>query len=225
MEHTTQATLDRHLARNARVDIANWRIANLQNQVALINAGEPKAAGFIVDLLADTSVEELDDTQLQHVIKCSTHGILRSFGYEGAKSPRGLSITPFHTALLYKVKREFGDASVRLGVRDGYRGFLNTTQIRRFYSEEAQRLIRRLLNAMPDTGYRVDAKDYGKNIVLNAWYNNQQYIALHDQVVQHINASLRRDGKPDLFEREDGTFHDSYQLRGGPSGGIFVLKN
>lgn len=216
------------LATQARADIASWRVANLQNQVALINAGEPKAADFIVDLLADTSVEELDDAQLQHVIKCSTHGILRSFGYEGAKSPRGLSITPFHTALLYQVKAEFGNDAVRLGVQGGFRGFRNTTDIRRFYSEEAQRLIRRLLSAHHDTGYSVDAKNYGKGIILEAWYNNRLYVADHDQVVQHINASLCRDGKPDLFARiatGDSEFHDTYQLRGGANGGLFILKN
>lgn len=215
-----------HLATQAKIDIVKWRATNMHNQAAATLAGQPKSHDFIIDLVADTSIEELEDAKLHHLIRCCTAGILRSFGYEGAKTPRGQSITPFHTVLLYKLKREFGDDAVRLDCHAGnFRGFRNTSEIRGFYAEETQRLIRRLGNAMPDTGYRVDAKDYGKNIVLKAWYNNQQYIALHDQVVQHINASLCREGKPDLFARADGTFHDSYQLRGGPNGGLFVLKN
>jgi len=131
------------LAAKVRSDIRSWKIQNTANQAKMMTF-DPTIAEYIIDLMADTSLEELDDEKLERVVRGSTAENLTALGYTGARSNSGTTITPFHTALLYAVGKEFGWDSVNLGVVNNFRGFRNTTEIRKFYAEEVQRLIRRL---------------------------------------------------------------------------------
>jgi len=132
-------------ASQIRSTLNGWKVRNLNEQAKACNEGY-RAFDYIIDLFADTSVEELDDLSLERLVRASTANRLNAFGYTGAQSNSGKNLTPFYTALLHAVKAEFGDEAVRLDVST-YRGILNRTEIREFYSAEAKRLIRRLLTA------------------------------------------------------------------------------
>ena len=132
------------LASKVKSDIHSWKIQNSINYANMVK-DDPSIADYIIDIMADTSLEELDDEKLARVVSGCTAKNLASLGYPGSRSNTGETITPFHTVLLYAIGQEFGWDQVRLGVfGNGFRGFRNTTEIRKFYAEEVQRLIRRL---------------------------------------------------------------------------------
>lgn len=132
------------LAAKVKSDIRTWKIQNTINYANMVK-DDPSITDYIIDLVADTSLEELDDEKLERVVRGSTAENLTALGYSGARSNSGVTITTFHTAMLYAVGNEFGWDAVNLGVVNNFRGFRNTTEIRKFYAEEVQRLIRRLL--------------------------------------------------------------------------------
>lgn len=131
------------LAEKVRADIRAWKIQNSVNYAAMAQR-DPEVADYIIDLIADTSLEELDDEGLERVVRASTAENLTRLGYTGARSNAGTTVTPFYTVLLYAVGKEFGWDAVNLGVVNNFRGFRNTTEIRKFYADEAKRLTRRL---------------------------------------------------------------------------------
>lgn len=127
--------------------IRSWKVRTLANQAEAEQNGF-NAVDYIIDLFADTAVEELDNETLAKLCRLATADRLRELGYAGARSNAGRNITTFYTAVLYAVKAEFGDNAVyNSGTwQTTFRGIRNTSEIRKFYTEETQRLIRRLLS-------------------------------------------------------------------------------
>lgn len=73
------------------------------------------------------------------------------------------------------------------------------------------------------TGWKVHPKNYGTGLVIEAMYKGQEYVALHDDLIDDINKSLAAKGRKTLFDKPRA-FSSSGSLRGGPKGGLFKLK-
>jgi len=132
------------IGRAQKAEITFWKLRAAKAQV-----NEPRLIPLINDVVACTYVEELSDEQLGLLCQRATAQKLISMGYRGPRSNAGDTITPFFTALLYKVKDRFGDEDVRLcqGSWDwgNFRGFINRTDICEFYRHETLKLIHALL--------------------------------------------------------------------------------
>lgn len=63
-------------------------------------------------------------------------------------------------------------------------------------------------------GWGVNPKNYGKGLQVESFYNGSTYVVDHDELVDHINASLREKGKEDLFQKPR-PFSSSSGLRSG----------
>lgn len=69
-------------------------------------------------------------------------------------------------------------------------------------------------------GWSVHPNFYGQNKEVKTEYDGHTWVALHDDLVDDINASLKRAGKHDLFEKPRA-FGASSGLRGGKNSGLF----
>jgi hypothetical protein len=186
------------VAAKAYANIRSWKAYGIRSQALALEV-DPTAADYIIDLMADTTVSELDPETLNRLISASTADNLALHGYQGARSNGGVDITPFFTVLLYAVKREFGDDAVRLGtwvnkeIGGNYRGIRNTSEVRKFYSEETTRLIRRLLtNTYAEGEHETEYPEFNPSVS----EGNRRHITLcragkAEGVGQHIFNQLK----------------------------------
>lgn len=133
--------------RELKASIRTFKARTLMNQSGAIARDGIEAADYIIDLFVDNTLEQLDDETLERVVQAATANNLRTLGYTGARSNSGRTITTIHTALIHAVEKEFGSDAVysKGGWETNFRGIRNTAEIRRFYCDEVQRLIRGLL--------------------------------------------------------------------------------
>ena len=94
----------------ARREIAKWRTYAVGTKSA--NICNAQSYHFAFDLFSHFKYEDkMSDDRLGRFVKTCTAEFLRSHGYNGARSNRGISIGPFFTAVEWRLEQRFGKSA------------------------------------------------------------------------------------------------------------------